>query len=388
MTFKGRTVEETVVFVDEWQGRRHSHLGRWRINATSGKVVVEHQQRSAYLPGEQPYDGSSKCFASSGDPYLPKCHDWEWGTALIFLMLMPPTLLAIYRTVRRRLRDHEKKIICEVLAQRQRRVAALTANYLVDRSTLSLRHELGSGRYGYVRLAWLRIPGNAPQFVAAKMLRDQENESEILHEACVLASLQHENIIRLVGVCIDKDPPLILMEVAFFGDLHQYLRDRRYLVEGADFGFVQKEKGDEEAAHVSAEALTRLARQAASALGYLALRGVIHRDLRASNCLVDAKRSLKLADFGLAREVKACSEGDMEYASQRRGLFPVLWMAPESLARGVFSPASDIWAFGVLMFELVTLGARPFGDMSPELVMQFVRSGGKPSMPRDATPQT
>ncbi|XP_075979745.1 uncharacterized protein LOC142978970 [Anticarsia gemmatalis] len=387
LTIKGHSLEETVVFIEEWHGDSRELLARWRVNSTARSVRIEEVRRAAW--NDPPKDGASGCIMSSGDLYSPTCYDPAWAVGLLIVVMTSVTMMLAYRAMQRRIIKEAEEHVRQWQTRRDESAAALTA-YLVDRSALEQRHELGAGRFGCVRLAVLRMPGCVPRAVAAKALRNSQEEAEILREACTLASLDHDNIIRLVGVCIDDKPPLILMEVAFFGDLSKYLQDRRYLVEGSTSDSeTDLSKGNEEASHVSAHALTQLARQAASALGYLSLRGVIHRDLRASNCLVDANRCLKLADFGMARATAAVGmDGGTEYACRRRGLFPVLWMAPESLEQGVFSAASDVWALGVLVFELVTLGARPFGDMSPLRVMHYVAEGNKPPMPRDATPQT
>lgn len=136
-------------------------------------------------------------------------------------------------------------------------------------------------------------------------------EAEFLREGCALAALQHAHVVRLLGVCAADGPPLLLMEYAFFGDLLRYLQERRHLAELAatkgDLDSSTDLVGDcevtavvePEANHVSAAALTRLAKEAAEALAYLAKRRYVHRDVRAANCLVDSNRTLKLADFGM-----------------------------------------------------------------------------------------
>ncbi|XP_075979521.1 uncharacterized protein LOC142978821 [Anticarsia gemmatalis] len=388
LTYNGQSLATTVVFVDEWRGDRRELLERWRVNAASRFVRVEKQNRAAY-GGKPPNDGASRCAWYLGDLYSATCYDRIWALALLAVIVMITIMMLMYRRLKDRLKKQAEDQVRIIQMKRDEKAALLYA-FLVDRSALEQRHELGAGRFGCVRLTILRQPGKAPRTVAAKTLRNPEEESEILREACILACLKHEHIIGLVGVCIDDKPPVVLMEAAFFGDLRQYLQDRRYLIENAMCDSeTNLDQVSEEASHVSAQALTQLARQAASALAYLSLRGVIHRDLRASNCLVDANRCLKLADFGMARETAATGkDGGTSYACRRRGLFPVLWMAPESLQQGVFSTASDVWALGVLVFELVTLGARPYGDMAPLRVMHFVAKGNTPPMPRDVTPQT
>ncbi|XP_049708064.2 uncharacterized protein LOC110382713 [Helicoverpa armigera] len=381
--FKNRSIEETAVFADQWCGAQfQQRLGRWRVNASSGAV------RGNYTPpGDLPrHDGASRCMVSSGDAFDPACYDAACASALLLSLLACGALLLTRRVLLRRLERerHEQQI--QAVARRQH-VAAVLAAYLVERDALELREELGAGRFGSVRLARLRTSTHGTRYIAAKALRANAapaEESEFLREACTIASLDHPHIVRLVGVCIADGPPLVLMELAFFGDLLGYLRARRHLVEGAG---TEAPPASGEAEHVSAGALTRLAREAAEALRYLGARGVVHRDVRAANCLVDVRRSLKLADFGMARDTVAGADGAPEYACRRRGLFPVLWMAPESLAHGVFSAASDVWAFGVLLLELVTLGARPYGSMSPLCVLEYVAGGGSPPLPLDASPQ-
>ncbi|CAH0602793.1 unnamed protein product [Chrysodeixis includens] len=381
-------VEESFVFVDQWHGNTFSRLAAWLVNTRERSANVSGPyERPEHLPRE---DGASSCLARAGDDFDPDCYDAVWTTALLFLTLAPVTLVMYRRALRRRIARLLKARESELLARRQHVAAALAA-YLVKREALELREELGAGHFGCVRLALLRLPNHCSRYVAAKALRENAapaEESEFLREACTIASLDHEHVVRLVGVCITEGPPLVLMELAFFGDLLGYLRARRHLAEGAEFADQECFASFEEAAHVSSEALTRLAREAAAALAYLSSRGIVHRDVRAANCLIDARRSLKLADFGMAREIVAGADGAPEYACRRRGLFPVLWMAPESLAHGVFSAATDVWALGVLVLELVTLGARPYGSMSPLRVLEYVAAGGCPPLPLDATPQT
>ncbi|XP_022820971.1 uncharacterized protein LOC111352613 [Spodoptera litura] len=387
LRYKNRVLEDTYVYIEEWCGGQATRgLATWRVNITSGAVSEWNASTTARLelPDDMPHDdGTSSCRISSGDPFDPTCYD---AVVACVLLLLPLALVAVLLARRRLARlAHEQQI--HAIARRQR-VATVLADYLVERDTLELHSELGAGRFGSVRLARLCRPGRNPRYVAAKALRDNAapaDESEFLREACMIASLDHTHIVRLVGVCIADGPPLVLMELAFFGDLLGYLRARRHLVDGTA---LEESAESDEAEHVSAETLTRLAREAAEALQYLEVRGVVHRDVRAANCLVDKRRSLKLADFGMARDTVAGADGASEYSCRRRGLFPVLWMAPESLAHGVFSAASDVWAFGVLVLELVTLGARPYGAMSPLRVLEYVAAGGSPPLPLDATQQT
>ncbi|XP_053619275.1 uncharacterized protein LOC128680259 [Plodia interpunctella] len=372
--------QEPVMYIDEWRGDRTGprSIGVWRMSGDVPTVV------KAEMCGiREISDGGRNCITmrwyGPGDRFLWRCHDWTFLLTALVVMLAVPALVLARRTRIARLRRSERMLKAQ-LAARGVRTAKELGSQLVDRALLDLRHELGAGRFGRVRLAVLRAPDRPPIAVAAKALPDDATpaeERDFLREACMMASLQHSHIVRLVGVCATDGPPLVLMEYAFFGDLSEYLKSRRHLAENSG-------EDSEEADHVSAESLTRLGGEAASALEYLASKRLVHRDVRAANCLVDARRSLKLADFGMARQTSPSSL----YWCQRRGFFPVLWMAPESLQRGVFSAASDMWALGVLMFELVTLGGRPYGAWPPQRVIRFVVDGGHPPLPPDTTNTT
>ncbi|KAM3957708.1 uncharacterized protein ACR2FA_008280 [Aphomia sociella] len=365
-----------LIFVDEWHGAVRRAKATWRVQEDN-----KHEHHVCPISSQHMLsDGTQSCRTtmSRQNKFTPHCHDIAWVMAIVTIVL---GVLALY--LARRLRENLfKRSDPQLLEPRQTAVAL--AEHLVDRTALEFRHELGFGRFGRVRLAILRAPNRPTVVVAAKSLREDvapTEETEFLREACTLASLRHENVVRLIGVCTMDGPPLVLMEHAFFGDLLRYLRERRHLVEHVN------DEIPEEAMHVSPHALTRLAREASSALAYLVQRRLVHRDLRASNCLVDARRSLKLADFGMAREM-AGNDMTAEYTCRRRGFFPVLWMAPESLDRGVFSAATDVWALGILMLEMVTLGERPYGMWSPMYVMRYVIAGGRPSFPLDTSLKT
>ncbi|KAM3957707.1 uncharacterized protein ACR2FA_008279 [Aphomia sociella] len=368
---------EPLVVVDEWRGTERLPVAV--CNATSCIYNQTHYLCFSYGSYDVPSDGSRFCLTTnSHNGFVQHCNDLFWSIAATISILAIICIYIARRVRMRRLKYRDHQSITRLLAP------AKLADHLVDRAALEFRQELGSGRFGRVQFAILRTPNRPTQAVAVKSLRNDASsaeETEFLGEACTLASIAHRNIVRLIGVCATGGPPLLLMEHVFFGDLLGYLRGRRHLVEHVD------DKIPEEATHVSPYALTKLAREASSALAYLTKRQIVHRDVRASNCLVDARRSLKLADFGMARETIG-NDGAAEYACRRRGFFPALWMAPESLDRGVFSPATDVWALGVLMFEMVTLGERPYGEWSPLRVLRYIIAGGRPPLPSDASLKT
>ncbi|XP_063617249.1 uncharacterized protein LOC134790413 isoform X1 [Cydia splendana] len=235
----------------------------------------------------------------------------------------------------------------------------------LPRERVVINRKLGVGAFGTVygghallteRRAWTAV--------AVKTLKPGAGMAEkldFLAEAEAMKRLEHPNVVKLLGVVTHSEPVCTVMEFMLYGDLKGYLLARRHLVD----------EGGETADEVSPTRLTAMALDAARALSYLAQLRFVHRDVAARNCLVSARRQLKLADFGMARPV---CESDY-YRFSRKGLLPVRWMAPESLSRGVFSPASDVWALGVLLYEIVTFGALPYQGLGNSQVLARVTRG-------------
>ncbi|XP_047987416.1 uncharacterized protein LOC125227206 [Leguminivora glycinivorella] len=368
------------VFTHRWSKSGAQLVGAW--NGQKNIHVVKDQLCGKVLDGPGCYT------TRSGNIFNPHCHDFAWVILVCALAFGLPSLYAARAARRRRLQLRDRAVEERVLLRGGQSAAeaaagAALAEHAVPREALQLLDKLGTGHYGVVHQAVLRRPNRAALGVAVKAPRPEAPvgaAAELLREAALLATLKHDHVVRFTGVCWEGGP-LVLMEHAFYGDLRRYLRARRTLAERARAGLPEPE-----AAHVAAAALTRLAREAASALGYLAHQRLVHRDVRAANCLIDVRRCLKLADFGMARRLDSPGKG--EYLCKRRAMFPVLWMAPESLSRGVFSAASDVWALGVLLLELATLGERPYGAWITPRVLRHVREGGAPPLPPDAVPST
>ena len=121
----------------------------------------------------------------------------------------------------------------------------------------------------------------------------------------------------------------------------------------------------------------------AAGLSYLADQKYVHRDIACRNCLINSSRTVKLADFGMTRPM---FESDY-YRFSRKGMLPVRWMAPESLADGIFTPMSDIWSYGVLLYEIITFGSFPFQGLSNNQVLETVKSGTTLNIPSGTKPQ-
>lgn len=231
-----------------------------------------------------------------------------------------------------------------------------SAKYEISRAELHIFRELGSGQFGVVHLAkHIQLD----KFVAVKtMKKDAMSEEEFIQEARNMKEFQHENLVQLYGVCTDSAHPLaIVTEFMSKGCLLFYLRRHADLWEKANV-------------------LIHYTQQIASAMKYLESKKFIHRDLAARNCLVGEKNVVKVADFGLTRYVL-----DDQYTSSG-AKFPIKWAPPEVLHYTRFSSKSDVWAFGILMWEVFSGGKTPYPTMSNvEVVSQVTRGGYRMEQP-------
>lgn len=219
----------------------------------------------------------------------------------------------------------------------------------IEPSELALGEELGSGTFGVVRRAKWR--GSID--VAVKMMKEGTmSEDDFIDEAKVMTMLQHQNLVQLYGVCSKNRPIFIVTEYMKYGSLHSYLRKN-------DATLI-----------ANIELLLHMCIQVCKGMAYLERHNYIHRDLAARNCLVGAEMNVKVADFGLARYVL-----DDQYTSSGGAKFPIKWASPEVLNFTRFSSKSDVWAFGVLMWEVFTCGKMPYGRMKNAEVVETVQRG-------------
>merc|ERR1711892_44984 len=242
----------------------------------------------------------------------------------------------------------------------------------MPRDRVVINRRLGEGAFGtvYGGESFFDIKGWVA--VAVKTLKagsSVEEKIDFLSEADMMKRFEHKNIVKLLGVCTRNEPVYTVMEYMLYGDLKTYLLARRHLV---------NERNREELDEVSNKRLTNMAYDIAAGLSFLAEQKYVHRDIACRNCLVNAGRSVKLVDFGMTRPM---FESDY-YRFSRRGMLPVRWMSPESLADGIFTPMSDIWSYGVLMYEIITFGSFPFQGLSNNQVLSHVKSGNTLTIPQ------
>ncbi|XP_034007924.1 fibroblast growth factor receptor 2 isoform X1 [Trematomus bernacchii] len=251
-------------------------------------------------------------------------------------------------------------------------------------SRLTLGKPLGEGCFGQVVMAEaLGIDKDKPKdavTVAVKMLKDDATEkdlSDLVSEMEMMKMIgKHKNIINLLGACTQDGPLYVIVEYASKGNLREYLRSRR--PPGMEYSYDITRVSDEQ---LTFKDLVSCTYQVARGMEYLASQKCIHRDLAARNVLVTESNIMKIADFGLARDVHNIDY----YKKTTNGRLPVKWMAPEALFDRVYTHQSDVWSFGVLMWEIFTLGGSPYPGIPVEELFKLLKEGHRMDKPGNCT---
>ncbi|TNM98949.1 hypothetical protein fugu_013513 [Takifugu bimaculatus] len=228
----------------------------------------------------------------------------------------------------------------------------------IDPRHLTFIKDLGTGQFGVVKYGkW-----QGKHDVAIKMIKEGSmSEDDFIEEAKIMMKLHHENLVQLYGVCTTQRPIYIVTEFLSNGCLLTYLRE----------GLKQ---------HPTMVQLLEMCKDVSEGMAYLESKQYIHRDLAARNCLVDSNGTVKVTDFGLSRYVL-----DDEYTSSVGAKFPVRWSPPEVLLYCKFSSKSDVWAYGVLMWEVYTLGKLPYEHLNNQEIVDKVSSGRRLYRPQLAS---
>ncbi|XP_028165021.1 ephrin type-A receptor 2-like isoform X4 [Ostrinia furnacalis] len=244
------------------------------------------------------------------------------------------------------------------------------------RNKLRLQTLLGQGNFGQVWKAEaddLSGHDGLTRLVAVKSIKEtasQKEKQELLHEIYIMQKIgTHPNVVTLLACCTEQEPYLLIMEYVMCGKLLTYLRERRS----------RPDRFSGSGALTSRD-LTVFAYCVARGMDYIASKGIVHRDLAARNVLVDHNKLCKIADFGMSRCAGAA-------ARAARSALPVRWMAPEALLYNVYSHHTDVWAFGILLWEIVTLGSTPYAAMSGREVLAAVTEGYRLERPPHCKPQ-
>ncbi|XP_045115963.1 ALK tyrosine kinase receptor-like isoform X2 [Portunus trituberculatus] len=237
----------------------------------------------------------------------------------------------------------------------------------IPRTNLTLVKALGQGAFGEVFQGYLKnYAGDSVEMpVAVKTLPEMSSnqaEMDFLMEALIMSKFAHPNIVHFIGVCFDKLPRFIVLELLSGGDLKSFLREAR-------------PKPDRPSALTMRDLLS-CATDVAKGCEYLEGNHFIHRDIAARNCLLTTKgpgRVVKIADFGMARDIYR----NDYYRKGGKAMLPVKWMPPEAFLDGIFTSKTDVWSFGVLLWEVMSLGYMPYPGRGNQEVMQLVTNGGR-----------
>ncbi|XP_075887762.1 insulin-like growth factor 1b receptor isoform X2 [Nelusetta ayraudi] len=243
----------------------------------------------------------------------------------------------------------------------------------VAREKIALSRELGQGSFGmvYEGLAKGVVKDEPETRVAIKTVNESASmreRIEFLNEASVMKEFNCHHVVRLLGVVSQGQPTLVIMELMTRGDLKSYLRSLR-----------PKEQQWSSLSLPPLKKMLQMAGQIADGMAYLNANKFVHRDLAARNCMVAEDFAVKIGDFGMTRDIY---ETDY-YRKGGKGLLPVRWMSPESLKDGVFTICSDVWSFGVVLWEIATLAEQPYQGLSNEQVLRFVMEGGLLEKPQN-----
>lgn len=217
----------------------------------------------------------------------------------------------------------------------------------IDPTHLTFVQEVGSGQFGLVKLAcW-----QGTRKVAVKMIREgMMSEEDFVEEAQVLMKLSHPKLVQLLGVCTQQVPIFLVFEFMENGSLNDFLRrNRGTLTRSTALGMCQ---------------------DVCEGMEYLEASNFIHRDLAARNCLVGESLVVKVSDFGMTRFVL-----DDQYTSSSGTKFPVKWSAPEVFRYGRYSSKSDVWSYGVLVWEVFSEGKTPFEHLSNSDAVEEISNG-------------
>uniref|UniRef100_A0A669CTN9 receptor protein-tyrosine kinase n=1 Tax=Oreochromis niloticus TaxID=8128 RepID=A0A669CTN9_ORENI len=233
----------------------------------------------------------------------------------------------------------------------------------IDVSYISIERIIGAGEFGEVCSGPLRLPGKREIQVAIKTLKagyTEQQRRDFLWEASIMGQFNHPNIIRLEGVVTKSKPVMIITEYMENGSLDTFLKKN-----DGQFTVIQ---------------LVGMLRGIASGMRYLSDMGYVHRDLAARNILVNSNLVCKVSDFGLSRVL----EDDPEAAyTTRGGKIPIRWTAPEAIAYRKFTSASDVWSYGIVMWEVMSYGERPYWEMSNQDVIKAVEESYRLPGPMD-----
>lgn len=229
----------------------------------------------------------------------------------------------------------------------------------LNNDDVDLVEKIGRGNFGDVYKARLKLNNLSVAVKTCKVTLPDEQKKKFLQEGRILKQYEHPNIVKFIGICVQKQPIMIVMELVSGGSLLNYLR-------------TSSDK-------LTTKALLGMCQDAASGMEYLESKNCIHRDLAARNCLVSETHCVKISDFGMSRE-------EEEYiVSDGLKQIPIKWTAPEALNYGKYTSLCDVWSYGVLTWEIFSKGGTPYQGMTNTRARELIDSGFRMPAP-DGTP--
>ena len=226
----------------------------------------------------------------------------------------------------------------------------------INPDTLIISDHLGMGEFGIVyKGTWISKIGEVP--VALKMLKEKSDEAKkivLFQEAIIMGQFSHPNILRILGIVSNKEPFSIVSELMKMGMLD----------------FLHMVRNSELDVNKFPPLLLRFCREIAAGMQYLSSKKFVHRDLAARNILIANNYTCRIADFGMAREII----NNSDYYSSTGGNIPIRWTAPEALFHQMYSEKSDVWSFGMTIFEIWSFGLNPWYNLNNEEVIRAIHS--------------
>lgn len=242
------------------------------------------------------------------------------------------------------------------------RKPVLRERWELSNDDVILLDKIGRGNFGDVYKAKLKSTKNT--LVAVKTCRmtlPEEQKRKFLQEGRILKQYDHPNIVKLIGICVQKQPIMIVMELVSGGSLLMFLRKN--------------------AATMTQKQLMAMCRDAAAGMRYLESKNCIHRDLAARNCLIGNENIVKISDFGMSRE-------EEEYiVSGGMKQIPIKWTAPEALNFGKYTSLCDVWSYGILVWEIFSRGDTPYSGLSNSRARERIDEGYRMPAPENTPPE-
>ncbi|XP_070711371.1 ephrin type-B receptor 4b-like [Pempheris klunzingeri] len=361
--------------------------GRWRyVSSRSSSVVLtalqpettyQVQVRARWAEGYGSFSTEGSYSTLSDAVTNPRLVVTGVLVSLVILLLIAVVTVAMY-CYRRRLRDPEvsdrtghyqmgqtMKVYIDPFTYEDPNEAVREFAKEIEASFVKIEEVIGAGEFGEVCRGRLRVPGRRENYVAIKTLKGgytEKQRRDFLSEASIMGQFQHPNIIHLEGVITTSCPVMILTEFMENGALDSFLR-----VNDGQFTTIQ---------------LVGMLRGIAAGMKYLSDMSFVHRDLAARNILVNSNLVCKVSDFGLSRFLTENSS-DPTYTSSLGGKIPIRWTAPEAIAYRKFTSASDGWSYGIVMWEVMSYGERPYWDMSNQDVINAIEQDYRLPPPPD-----